>query len=269
MDPDAGFGVVRGRWVGENDLVPDPYDLIPLKTAPDAPEGVVVRDEAEDAIEAAATDMFLHATNCVRAFGDVHIALSGGRTPTRLYQQLMLDPQYRSFPWKRTHLWSVNEPGRRCPSAASEVLVELIADHSDLPREQLHLIDTDSGPRAYAAKLREVLGWREPGHDRLDYVLLGVGEDGSTAGLAAGEAPPSEPLVHRAGPADDEHVTLGLRLINASRFIAVLALGREKHEAVSRSVAGGSGSRPIDQVRPVGGVLRWYVDSPAITGATP
>ncbi|MEL6497664.1 MAG: 6-phosphogluconolactonase [Planctomycetota bacterium] len=249
-----------------------PYELEPIAETPAAPPGVIVKPAPEEALEAAATDLFLHAMNCVRAFGDFNLALSGGRTPVRLYQMLMLDPQYRAFPWSRTHLWVAAEkaqgPDR---GSASALLRDLIAQHSGLPREQFHPVDIEAGPNAYARLLRETLGWREPGHDRLDYVLLGLGEAGSTAGLQRITDVDSERLFHAAGDGESAWHGLGIRAINAARLIAVLALGSGKHTAVKRAIGGESRperkEHPIDHIDPVGGELRWYVDKAALSGA--
>lgn len=254
----------------DNAAMAQPYDLEPIDETPAAPAGVIVRSSPEEALEAAATDLFLHAMNCVRAFGDFSLALSGGRTPVRLYQMLMLDPQYRAFPWSRTHLWVTGEavtgPAR---GSASTLLRELIAQHSGLPSEQFHPVKPDAGVNAYAKELRDTLGWRERGHDRLDYVLLGVGESGSTAGLSRHTDVDPERLFHAAGEPGSEWHSLGVRAINGARFVAVLAVGTEKHQPVKPAIhrnGDQTPSRPIDHIQPVGGELRWYLDKAAFSG---
>ncbi len=251
-----------------------PYNLEPAKEAPAAPAGVVVRPTAEETIEAAATDLFLHAMNCVRAFGDFNLALSGGRTPVRLYQMLMLDPQFRAFPWNRTHLWVtgdfVDGPHR---GATSELLRELIVPHSGLPREQFHPVDADAPADRYDQELRETLAWRERGHDRLDYVLLGIGRGGSTAGLGGPDDVDADRLFHAAGGSTHRGYSLGVRAINGARLVAVLAIGAEKHSEVRPSIdrkpASRPDARPIDRIAPIGGEMRWYLDTAAFSGAAP
>jgi 6-phosphogluconolactonase len=235
---------------------------------------VIVRETSDDLIDAAAADLFFHAHNCVRTFGDFQLALSGGSSPEPLYRRLMYDPQLRDLPWKRTHLWVVDE--RRVPFDDDRSNFKMIRDtlvfQSDIPREQVHPINAMS-PTAdseYEQELRSVLEWREKGHDRLDYVLLGLGEDGHTASLF----PHSPALDARGrlvlineGPTvtPPGRVTMTFELINAARFIGVYAPGAKKRGAVARLVAGGESvaDLPISGVAPIGGELRWYLDREA------
>jgi 6-phosphogluconolactonase len=249
----------------------------------------VIRPNADAVIDAIAADMLIHATNCVRTFGDFHLALSGGSTPLPLYERLMIDPRYRDLPWARTHLWIVDE--RRVPfddeRSNFKHISEIIADHSGIPPEQVHPIfaQRDDADSAYEKDLRDTLGWRERGQDRLDFVLLGMGADAHTASLfprspallADLDSRGDSRLVRiNAGPnvTPPDRVTMTLRLINASRFIALMVTGAGKRDTISRVAAAASppsppaepqhtavaADLPVLGLRPVGGELRWYLD---------
>jgi 6-phosphogluconolactonase len=280
-------GVARRGWCGHNTSVSDqgrttPYETSPVGTAggplpkPQLPGTVIVREGPEDLVDAAAADLLFQAKGCVRAFGDFHLALSGGSTPEPLYRRLMYDPNYRDLPWKRTHLWIVDE--RRVPPdndrSNFKMIHETIVVHSDIPPEQVHAIPAMS-PTAdtdYEAALKEHLGWREKGHDRLDYVLLGMGADGHTASIF-----PHSPaldahgrlVVINAGPTvtPPDRVTMTFDLINASRFIGVMVTGAQKRETMMKVVQAGAKRRremvaelPMLGVAPLAGELRWYLD---------
>jgi 6-phosphogluconolactonase len=241
---------------------------------PRLPGAVTVAPTADELIDRLAADLVVHSLNCVREFGDFHVALSGGQTPQPFYRRLMYDPNYRAIPWRRTHLWLVDE---RCVPFDDDrsnwkMIQETIVDHADIPAEQVHPIFATS-PTAdveYEATIRDVLAWREKGHDRLDFALLGMGSDGHTASLF-----PHTEVLHETerlvrlcdGPrvTPPPRVSMTFPLINSSRLIAVLACGPEKSGTIRR-VAGGHESvesLPIKGVRPLNGELRWYLDGDA------
>ena len=139
-----------------------PESLIP---APALPGRVVTAETPERVMELLAADLIAHALNCVRHFGDFHLALSGGNTPMPFYELLMVDPDYRVMPWRRTHLWVVDERrvGFEDPRSNWRHIHEILVNHSDIPAEQAHpiLATQEDAPEAYERLLRETLGWRE------------------------------------------------------------------------------------------------------------
>jgi 6-phosphogluconolactonase len=259
-----------------------PYETSPAGSAggplprPALPGTVIVREGPDELVDAVAADLLFQAKGCVRTFGDFHLALSGGSTPEPLYRRLMYDPNYRDLPWKRTHLWIVDE--RRVPfdddRSNFKMIRETIVAHSDIPSEQVHPIPAmhEGADAEYEAELKETLGWREKGHDRLDYALLGMGADGHTASIF-----PHSPALDaggrlvmiNAGPTvtPPDRVTMTLDLINASRFAAIMVTGARKRETIARVSAAAKERRraaiadlPVLGVAPLAGELRWYLD---------
>ncbi len=267
--------------------MPDPGDssIIPI-VAPFAPKALglpgreVCRATLDELLDVAAADLFLHAAGCVRQFGDFHLALSGGSTPEPLYRRLMTDPAVREFPWRKTHLWIVDE--RRVPldddKSNFRMIKETVIDQSDIPAEQVHPMHATHAiaDRLYEDELRRVLEWRERGHDRLDYVLLGVGADGHTASLfphSPALAERERLVVLNEGPhvVPPPRVTMTHKFLNAARFISILVTGTKKRDMLidlaSRCKAGlkreDADAKPILGVRPKAGELRWYLDRDA------
>lgn len=241
------------------------------------PGTTVVRPTADEVIDALADELLIHATNCVRAFGDFHLALSGGSTPMPLYRRLMIDPRYRELPWRRTHLWIVDE---RCVPFDHEKsnfrqIDEILVQHAGIPADRVHpmMVLRDDADAAYERALREALAWREKGQDRLDFVLLGMGDDGHTASLFPRSPAleladdPSRLVLKNAGPRviPPDRLTMTFYLINAARFVAVLCVGEKKKSMLRRVAAGVDpvADLPILGVRPRAGELRWYLDEAA------
>jgi 6-phosphogluconolactonase/glucosamine-6-phosphate isomerase/deaminase len=247
----------------------EPIPLAPDPLKPRLPGQGVVREDADRAIDAAAADLYFQSLACVRAFGDFHLALGGGPQAEPLYRRLMYDPGLRELPWKRTHLWLAHEHAGKTvvdDDSVAAMIAGWIVEHSDIPREQVHFIDTtaQSPQEAYEAELRETLGWREKGHDRLDFVALGLEPDGTAGPLVAGAPLPAEPgLVGSFG--FGRRLGLSPVMLSAARFIGILATGTASRATVARLAFAGAdrGEYPVLGVRPLGGELRWYLDAAA------
>ncbi len=255
-------------------MAPDRLDPAPV--APSLPGTVVLRPSLDEAIDALAAEVLVHAFNCVRAFGDFHLALSGEEALEPVYMRLMYDPAHREFPWKRTHLWLVEE---RCVPETDERRAwprvrETIVEHSDIPHVQAHPIEAEApdAPARYERALHEALGWREKGHDRLDCVVLAVAGSGVWSAPAPVEPPgggrrgEQAGLVERVpgGTGAPGAVAMTERLVNAARLVAIFGAGEAARGAVEASLTtgrDGGGARPrLAGLAPVGGALRWHID---------
>jgi 6-phosphogluconolactonase len=257
----------------------NPFEVEQAPPAPKLPGVALVKRHPDDAIDALAFDLLMQAEACARAFGDFHLALSGGGTPLPLYRRLMLDPRFRQLPWNRTHLWIVDE--RRVPftdplSNFAQIR-DIIVDHSGIPASQVHPIEATEPDAAerYEAKLRSILEWRERGQDRLDFVVLGMGADAHTASLFPRSAAlrdrtdPPRLVLANDGPqvTPPPRITMTQHLLNASRCLAVLVTGAAKAKTLARVSAAHrlddpalADELPILSISPKAGELRWYLD---------
>lgn len=250
--------------------------------APVLPGMVVVRPHADDVIDLLALQLTTAAVACSRAFGDFHLALSGGSTPMPLYRRLMLDPTFRHLPWDRTHLWIVDE--RRVPfddeRSNYRQIHELLVEHSGIPKSQVHpmLATRDDADTHYEKQLREALEWRRNGQDRLDFVVLGMGSDAHTASLfprsraLRDRTQPARSVLINSGPevTPPDRVTMTPALINRARQVAVLVTGSGKRATIAKVAAAASLSPadvavaadelPILSIRPEDGEMGWFLD---------
>ncbi len=260
----------------------EPFSLQPDTAPPRLPGQVIVRETREDLFDALAADFHMHCLNCATAFGSFHMALSGGSTPIPFYQQLLFDPQHRALPWDKAHLWIVDE--RRVPFDDERsnfgALRDIFVEHSGMARNHAHPMDpiNDHADIEYEAELVRVLSARGRQKDRLDFVLLGMGDDAHTASLFPGTAPVLEKrrlvrMNQGAGVTPPPRITMTLPIINAARFVAVLVTGAKKRDTLARiqqsferesTVTNAVIDQlPILGVRPLAGELRWYLDADA------
>lgn len=229
------------------------YDLDPDNVPPELPGSVRVGEDLEETLDFIAADLFIQSCNCVRSFGDFHLALSHGQVQERLLIKLMVDPKYRTMPWSRTHLWSIAEsklePGH--PEHSMTHWTQIAVDAGGIPAAQVHCVfgHQPTGARLYADELTEHLEWRERGHDRLDFVLLGDEID-----LIGGFDDPTDQLV--SFTPCQSRIVMTRRLINSSRFIGILGVGQSGRALVD---VVGKDHREIG-LSPAGGVMRWYLD---------
>src|ERR1051325_5461724 len=146
-----------------------PIDVVPKPEVhkPRLPGAVVVRPDVDQLVDALLADLLIHANNCVRAFGDFHLAISASEEVEPFLRRLMYDLSYRDFPWIRTRVWMVDEGAASAedPQSRYARLRDLVLEQSGIPKEQLHRIDPASpgALEAYEAELRQHLGWREKG----------------------------------------------------------------------------------------------------------
>ncbi len=258
---------------------PPPSDLLglePLPTAHLRPSfpggGVVLRSTPDEVYDAACADLLIQANNCVRAFGDFHLAVSAAPAAEPFLARLMWDPQMRDLPWKRTHLWIADTDHE---ARGSESIKGLLVDHSDLPLEQFHPLPPsypgdESTLAAYETTLRECLGWREKGHDRLDHVILSL--DPVSPLVRPLLAAPEGALIAQGPGGLGSMMTLSL--LNAARFLAVVGVGQKVAAELSSTWRATppeqrkspSGELPLAlRLRPHAGELRWYLDAAALS----
>jgi 6-phosphogluconolactonase len=181
--------------------------------------------------------------------GRFRVALSGGRTPEALFRLLDVD-----LPWDRTDMFWVDE--RYVPHGHAEsnyrLAKELLLDHVPVPRENIHPIPTSSGdPARDAADYEAILRRAFPGQawPRFDLVLLGLGEDGHTASLFAGDAALTERTRWAAAALSPrgvrDRITLTAPSLNAARLKLLLACGESKAAALRQAVQEPASRTPL------------------------
>lgn len=196
-------------------------------------------------------DLSQAAARAIRQSGAKSIALTGGSTPTRLYEILG-----ESLPEDVT--WVIVDE-RYVPHddpQSNAAMIERTLFARGIPARWLRFDTTFADPAESARRFEEE--WRALGLTTLDLVLLGCGDDGHTASLFPGtpvldveDRIASEVFVPRL---DQWRVTLTMPVIRAGAQRMVLASGPAKApviDAVRQGV-----DYPI--TRATSGVETWW-----------
>ncbi len=204
----------------------------------------------------------------VTSHGRFTIALSGGATPRRLYQLLAAQPYAERMAWNQWHVFWGDERCVPPDHDDSNYLMAKVAwlDHVPLPPERVHRMRGEDAPekaaQEYEATLREVFQTHIPS---FDLILLGIGEDGHTASLFAGTGALEEkrrPVVANWVPHLQTHrITFTLSLINSAKVVVFLVTEESKVEVVREVLEPATGKhiRPASMVRPVNGIVHWFL----------
>ena len=185
-----------------------------------------------------------------------HVALPGGNTPAACLSRLAEQP----LSWDRVHWYLGDE---RCQPrgdvARNDHMIEQYLWRAiNAPEACRHPIPAERGAEPAAEIYAELID----ALDRLDIVLLGLGEDGHTASLfpdnPALEDQRTVVPVHHAPKPPPERVSLGITTLQSATERVVLATGPGKRDAVKQVKAGAP--LPINRIGP----LHWFVDQAAV-----
>ena len=185
-------------------------------------------------------------------------AVSGGRTPARLFKALAAT----RLPWDRAvffmadeRLVPITDPGSNFGAALGALFSKV-----NIPANSLHPVNPGRG--AAAAYERELI--REAGPSgALDLVFLGLGADGHTASVFPGSPALTEKkklalaVKASAGIKPARRLTLTLKTLNRARVLVLMAAGPEKKE-VFEAAARGDKRIPAGRLRPGGKLYLLY-----------
>ncbi len=187
------------------------------------------------------------------------VALSGGGTPLPMNRALAR----ATLPWERVDFFFADE--RAVPpddaesnyrGARESLFAPLALPDRQLFRMEAEAPDLDAAARAYEESLPE----------RLDVVILGMGEDGHTCSLFPGHASVEE-RTRRVLPVTDSpkppprRMTLGPTALAAARTLFMLVAGGGKAAAVRRALEETGPAREVPARLAREGT--WYLDAPA------
>jgi 6-phosphogluconolactonase len=214
--------------------------------------------DSKDLPARAAARIAMELTKAIGERGHASLALAGGTTPKATYEALAGLP----LDWSKVDVFFGDE---RCVPADHadsnyRMAKEALFDRLSIPGERIHrmqgeLADREAAARAYEAELPE----------RIDVVVLGIGEDAHTASLFPGSSALSEQtrrVLPVTGPKPPpERLSLTPPALRAARTRLVLGSGAGKAEPVRRAL-----EDPIDVVSTPIQLARdgvWFLDAAA------
>ena len=238
------------------------------------PPNIVVLDSAVAVANQAAVEFQIRARTAVQERGKFVVALSGGTTPTEMFEMLASTEFEEALPWPDTHVFWSDE---RCVPPHDEgsnygIAWRTFLSQVDVPSANIHRMKGELDPAAGADDYRRQLAaFFAGGPTRFDLMFLGLGADGHTASLfphsgaleAIGELCVAN-LVEDA-PVAPWRLTLTFPAINASRAVIFLVESESKADILPIVLDGPRDvtNVPAQGVQPTDGELLWVLDRAA------
>ena len=249
---------------------------------------ISVFPDPTDLVDDVATRIISLGSGAIAKRGHFLLMLSGGSTPSLLYECLSRPELASSLDWSKVQVFWGDE---RCvppdhQDSNYRMARETLLDHVTVPPENIHRIQGEHIPQAGASQYdAEVRGFFQSKVSRIDtantsneflprfdLILLGMGTDGHTASLFPGSSAlmekekwfmavehdmPPPPLVPR--------ITVTPSVINAGTYVFFLVTGKDKARRLSQVLEGPyrPDELPAQMIRPENGEISWYLDQAA------
>uniref|UniRef100_A0A7S1M2Q7 6-phosphogluconolactonase n=1 Tax=Neobodo designis TaxID=312471 RepID=A0A7S1M2Q7_NEODS len=203
----------------------------------------------------------------------LHLALSGGSTPKKIYESFARTYFFKQVLDKKAELNLWYGDVRMVPDAHADSNARMVTTALDgsFPDNVIHAVDV-AAPAAeaaakYAAQMLELMPTTDVGGVAVpvfDILLLGMGPDGHTASLFPGTDAPAarDAVCVTCMPGPDvkprvERVTVTAPVIEAAKHVVLIAAGAEKKEAFRGLVASDAAlAEHKEWLRPVIRLLR-------------
>jgi 6-phosphogluconolactonase len=195
----------------------------------------VISETVAGAELAAAEHIARHLAEALSERGRAALAISGGRSPWGMLDRLAA----QAVTWNAVHVFQVDEriaplddDARNWKQFNATALARRIAPAHRHPMP-VEITEPDVAAERYAATLAEWTG--EP--PVLDVVHLGIGADGHTASLFAGDSALLETrrsVVVSRSHEGHRRLTLTLPVLNRARRVVWFAVGSARRAALSR-----------------------------------
>jgi 6-phosphogluconolactonase len=226
-------------------------------------------DELSHAVARLIVELSLHA---IQKTGRFSIALSGGTTPSFLYNLLAHLPYSKQLDWKNIFIFWSDE---RCVPADDErsntnMARKMMLDHVPAPAENIFSVQVQMTPMQAAVQYEQMLKafFREE-VPVFDLILLGMGTDGHTASLFPDTdiLNKNTALISSVYKADENigRISFTPLLINNAKHILLLVTGGDKADILKEVLEKSTKAikYPVQMIHPEKGKIEWYIDKTA------
>jgi 6-phosphogluconolactonase len=224
---------------------------------------------------AAAEEVVRAAQEAIAQRGRFTIALSGGSTPTNLFNLLATNAR-TTLPWDRMFFFWGDErhvpptdPDSNYRTANEAMLSKIPVSPGNVFRMEAENPDASAAADAYEKTLRKFFQLGPNEIPRFDMILLGLGPDGHTASLFPNTAALQEKsrlvVANWVEKLKAYRLSVTLPVLNAGRCVAFLVSGTDKAPVLKAVLEEGVPGEqyPAKLVRPTDGKLIWLVDRAA------
>jgi 6-phosphogluconolactonase len=236
----------------------------------------VVKPSAEEVASAACFWLIESIEQSILRNGRCVLALSGGSTPKKLYEQIARD-HLATLDWSKVHLlWGDERNVPHDHPDSNFLMVKSAWLDPAMASGNVHQVpnyypvfiapnDPEKSAYEYGQTIRSVLG----DSSAIDVVLLGLGDDAHTASLFP-ETQALESLdgfvANYVSKFESFRLTMTASLINRARRVAFLVCGESKSPALDVVWHGPKDPAlyPAQSINPTSGELWWFLDMQAL-----
>jgi 6-phosphogluconolactonase len=237
-----------------------------------------IYSDADALAQAAAADLLHQAQRSVAERGLFSLALAGGSTPKKLYSLLASDPDFREFPWDKTHLFFGDERHVPPDHADSNYLMVKgtllgsgLVPAANVHRVRAEMPDANMAAADYDVEMHAFFtpAMRSDGFPRFDVILLGMGPDGHTASLFPGSKALEEKerwaVANWIEKFNASRITFTFPALNAARAVLLLVAGADKADMLHEVLVTKRDTPvyPVQRIRPLDGDKIWLLDRAA------
>lgn len=206
------------------------------------------------------------ARHAIQSKGSFTVALSGGSTPMKIYEQFLLPKNRDAIDWSFVHLFWSDE--RSVPPDHVESNYKMAMDTAfsklPIPKGQIHRMvaekDIEKNALAYETLIKKSAY-------PLDLTMLGMGTDGHTASLfpntRALQITDHLVVANRVESLHTMRMTFTFPLIQASRITTIYVLGENKQETLAKVLLDQKQNAPVAKIGTKINPALWIVDDAA------